>query len=152
MLDVNKPTDQEIVSAIPSFIREDRAAINAASAGAGFGSTSLNVAGGATFLSVGVDLLAVGYEVIFVVGFGVSTLISIHGGTEGQIKTFVFQDSNVKLTDGVKSNGKFYLNQLPALGDFEPQQDDIITVVNKGGDGASVYGYWKELYRCISIK
>lgn len=151
-LDPNKPTDKIPVSELPSYIRENRAAINAVTTGAGFGVTNLNVATGATSLSIGTDLLAVGHEVVIVTGLGVAVLATILGGTEGQIKTFIFQDANVDLTDGVKSDGKFYLNQLPALSDFQPQQDDVITLVNIGGDGASVYGYWKELDRNISIK
>ena len=151
-LNVSKPTDQEFISTLPSFIRENRVAINAMSAGEGFGITELDIVFGTTSLTVGSDLLGVGHEVVIVTGTGVATLATILGGTKGQIKTFIFQDANINLTDGVKSDGKFYLNQLPALSDFEPEQDDVITLVNIGGDGASVYGYWKELSRNISIK
>ena len=151
-LNTSKPTDEELVSLLPYYIRENRVAINAISIGSGFGVTNLEIAFGVTSLTVGVDLLAVGHEIVIVTGSGVATLATIVGGTEGQIKTFIFKDSNIDLTDGVKSVGKFYLNQLPALGNFEPAEDDILTLVNVDGDGASVYGYWKELYRTISIK
>lgn len=151
-LNVNKPTDQEFVSVLPAYIRENRATINAISVGSGFGITELDIAFGTTSLTIGVDLLNVGHEIVIVTGLGVATLATILGGTAGQIKTFIFQDANVDLIDGVKSDGKFYLNQLPALSNFEPQQDDVLTLVNVGGDGASAYGYWKELDRCISVK
>lgn len=151
-LDSNKPTDQALVSELPSWIRKSRAAINTVISGAGFGVTSLDIVGGTTSLSVGTDLLAAGHEIVFVTGLGLATLATILGGTDGQIKTFIFQDNNIDLTDGVKDSGKFYLNQLPALSDFQPEQDDVLTLVNVGGDGAAAYGYWKELYRTISVK
>ena len=52
----------------------------------------------------------------------------------------------------LKSGGLFYLNQLPAGGDFNPQQDDVIAFANIDGDGGSTNGYWKEIYRNISLK
>ena len=30
--------------------------------------------------------------------------------------------------------------------------DDILAVVNIDGDGAANYGYWKELFRTLSVK
>jgi hypothetical protein len=151
-LDVSEPIDQRLVSQIPKYIRQNRAAINALVSGAGFGTTALGVAGGTTSLTVGVDLLAVGHEVVIVTGVGVATLETIVGGTNGQIKTFIFQDSNVDLKDGVKANGKFYLNHLPALSDFTPDSDDVLELINVDGDGAAVHGYWKESYRTYSVK
>jgi len=151
-LDPSKPSDSALVSELPAYIRENRIAVNSVVTAAGFGVTNLDIAAGTTSLSVGTDLLAVGHEIVIVTGLGVAVLATILGGTDGQIKTFIFQDANIDLIDGAKSNGKFYLNQLPALSNFEPQQDDVLTLVNIGGDGASVYGYWKELYRNLSIK
>jgi len=151
-LDINQPTDQALVSTWPAWVRASRAAISALTAGTGLGVTNLTVAGGSTSLSVGVDLLSVGHEVVIITGSGLSTLATILGGVDGQIKTFIFQDNNIDITDGVKSDGEFYLDQLPALSNFTPEQDDILCLVNIGGDGASVYGYWKELYRTISVK
>ena len=151
MPDVTKPEDQVPVSQLPAYIREDRAAINAVTSGAGFGVTALDVAPGVTSLTVGSDLLAVGHEIIIVTG-GVAVLATILGGTNGQIKTFIFQNSTVDLLDGVKNNGKFFLNHLPALTNFEPDLNDILTLVNIGGDGAAVYGYWLELDRTIFNK
>jgi hypothetical protein len=151
-LSANSPTDQELVSSLPAFIRENRVAINAVTVASGFGYKELDVAFGVTSLTVGIDLLAVGFEIVLITGTGVATLATILGGTSGQVKALIFQDSNVSLTDGEKADGKFYLNHLPALSDFAPSQDDVLVIVNVGGDGASVYGYWKELYRSISVK
>ena len=151
-LAANEPTDQRLVNELPSYIREDRAAINALSGDGNVGNTDLNVTLAATSLSVGTELGTYGLETIKCTGLGIATLLSILGGSEGQVKIFIFQDTNVRLTDSMtKLNGTFYLNQLPAGGDFNPQADDVIAFVNIGGDG-SVSGYWKELYRTLSLK
>jgi len=152
-LDANAPTDQVELAELPSYIREVKAALNALlGSGGDIGFTDLSIAAGVTSLSIGTDLTGYGVEVVKVTGTGVATLATILGGTEGNIIIFIFQDSNIDITDGVKSDGKFYLNQLPALSDFTPAQDDILAIVNIGGDGASTYGYWKELFRTISVK
>ncbi len=151
-LNVREPTDQRMVNELPLYIREDRAAINAVTTGAGFSVNNLTITVGTTSLTVGTELAVVGHEIVNLTGDGLSTLATILGGTDGQIKTFIFQDTNVDMTDGVKSAGKFYLDHLPALSDFTPAQDDILCIINVGGDGASSYGYWKELYRTISVK
>jgi len=151
-LDTNEPNDQRAVNELPSYIREDRVEINSISGSGNVGSTELEVTAGATSLSVGTELGSYGLEFIKCTGAGVATLTTILGGTEGMIKVFVFGDANVRLTDGPKLTGQFYLNHLPALSDFLPQLDDVIALVNIGGDGASVYGYWKELMRQIAVK
>ena len=152
-LAINEPTDQRLVSELASYIRENRAAINALSGSGNVGNTVLSVAAGVTSLSVGTNLGSYGFETVKCSGAGVATLTSISGGSEGQVKVFVFQDANVRFTDSIsKAGGTFYLNQLPAGSNFNPQQDDVIALVNIGGDGASVGGYWKELYRTLSLK
>lgn len=152
-LDTNKPEDQVMVSQLPSYIREDREEINSISAGGAVAQTDLVVSAGQTSLSVGTELSAAGLETVIVTGGGVAALETILGGTDGQVKVFIFQDANIDLVDGnVKINGRFYLNQLPAASNFEAQQDDVVAMRNVGGDGASVYGYWKELYRTLSVK
>ena len=151
-LDVNKPTDQAFVAELSAYIRENRVAINAISGVGNVGVTDLTVAAGVVSLVVGTDLGLYGLELVIITGAAAITLATITGGTEGQIKIFIFQDANIDMTDGVKADGKFYLNQLPVLSDYTPQQDDILAIANIGGDGASVHGYWKELFRTGSIK
>lgn len=151
-LDVNKPEDEVVVSSLASYIRENRAAINAGSA-TGIAQTDLSVSAGQISLSVGTELSPSGFETVMVTGDGVVALETIIGGTDGQVKIFIFKDFNVDIVDGnVKSGGKFYLNHLPAGSSFEAQEDDVIAFRNVGGDGASTYGYWKELFRTISVK
>jgi len=153
-LNANRPTDQAPVSELPSYIREDRAEINAVTTGSGFTVTDLVVDGGATSLTIGHELSAVGHEIIFATCLTAAELATILGGTHGQLKTIIFGDNNIDMRDGLKADGKFYLNQLPALGLFNPMPDvdDILCLVNVGGDGAGAHGYWRELYRTISVK
>ena len=151
-LDVNQPSDQILVSELPSYIREDRAAINAVSGSGNVGVTELEVSPGSKALTVGTDLGSYGFVIVKITGAAAVTLATILGGIEGQVKVFVFQDSNISFTDGPKSGGQFYLNHLPALSDYNPQQDAILALVNVGGDGSSNHGYWKEMYRTNPVK
>ena len=91
-------------------------------------------------------------DVALVSGIGASTIEYIRGGIDGQIKIFIFQDNDITFKDGVKADGKLYLNQLPILSNFAAQQDDVIALVNIGGDGTTEYGYWKEVWRQLSVK
>jgi len=152
-LNVNEPADTRLVSELASYIREDRVAINAIVGSDNFGVSDVTVAAGATSLSIGTELSSDGIEVVIISGAGLADIATILGGTEGQIKIFIFQDANIDFADGnAKANGVFYLNHLPAGSDFSPSQDDVIVLVNIGGDGASTYGYWKELFRTLSVK
>lgn len=152
-LDASKPEDSVQQSEIPSYIRENRIEINSGGGGSGsIGSTVLEVPGGTTSLTVGAEVGDYNIETVIISGSGASSLQTILGGTEGQIKILVFQDANIDLVDGSKTLGEFYLNQLPIGGNFEPKLDDLIVLLNIGGDGDLFYGYWKELYRMISVK
>ncbi|MBU2249100.1 MAG: hypothetical protein KKD77_20300 [Gammaproteobacteria bacterium] len=151
-LDVTKPIDSVAVSAIPSYIREDRAAINALAGGNDVGVTEVELAALTTSITVGVEVGAYGYETVVISAAGAINLATMIGGTQGQVKVFIFQDNNISIVDGAAADGKFYLNQLPALSSFATQTNDILALVNVGGDGASVYGYWKELYRQVALK
>ena len=146
-LDTTKPADNEFASAIAAYIRENRVAINAFSVGEGFAASTLVVAPGTVTLAVGVDLQNAGFESVTVTGTGAAILTNITGGTHGQVKTFVFQDNNVDWTrSATRLNGTFLLNQPP--GDFQPTQDDILTLMNINGDPSTGNnGYWIELYR-----
>jgi len=152
MLDVTKPVDSVSVGELPRYIREDRAAINAVSGGNDVGVTKVTLAALTTSITVGVEVGAYGYETVVISAAGVISLATLLGGTQGQVKVLVFQDNNISIVDGVASGGKFYLNQLPALSSFAAQINDILALVNVGGDGAAVYGYWKELYRTVAVK
>ena len=154
-LDSNQPVDSTEVGELPGYIREDRTEINSLLTSSNLTVTELEVAAGATSISVaetGGDLGEVGIEIVLISGAAAVTISTIIGGTEGQIKIFIFQDGNVSFTDGSKSLGRMYLNQLPASSNFDAAQDDVLVLVNIDGDGSSNYGYWKELHRQVSIK
>ncbi len=151
-LDANQPSDSALVSSLPSYIRADRAEINSVSGSGNVGVTNLALSAGSISIVVGTDVGTYGYEVIIISCATAEIIATMTGGTDGQVKVFVFQDANVDITDGVKSDGKFYLDQLPALSDYTPIQDAVLAVVNIGGDGASTHGYWKELYRIVPVK
>ena len=152
-LDTSRPRDQDEVSTLPSYTRENRVAIAALVAGTGIAQTNLSIAAATVSLVVGTDISADGFESVVVTGLGIATIATITGGTDGQVKIFIFQDANIAFIDGdARVNGVFYLNQLPAGGNFNATRDDVLVLRNIGGDGAGVEGYWKELYRAISVK
>lgn len=151
-MDASEPTDQRMVSELSAYIRENRAAINLLTAGS-TAITTLIVSATTTSLTVGTDLSSSSIDIVVISGSGISTINTILNGAAGQMKIFIFQDANVRFEDGnVKNSGKFFINQLPVLNIFNPQQDDVIAVVNIGGDGGGTPGYWKEVYRTLSVK
>lgn len=152
-LDATEPTDQREINELPYYIRLIAAAVNALEVGeTEVVVTNLTVSTGDTALVVGTDLSSAKIEFVIITGLGVSVLEQITGGTEGQLKILIFQNGNLSLLDGLKESGKFYLNHLPALSNFAAQQDDVIALFNIDGDGSSNNGYWKELFRLISVK
>ena len=151
-MDATKPTDQELVNALPAYIREARAAINALSTGEGVGVTELEVAAGAVALTVGTEVGRYGFEIVVISGAGAANIATINGGVQGQTKVFIFQDNNIGIVDGLAVDGHIYLNQLPALSTFAAQSNDILALTNIGGDGAAVEGYWKEIFRQVALK
>jgi hypothetical protein len=152
-MDATKPTDTELVNAIPAYIREARAAINALSAGTGVGVTDLTIAAGAIALTVGIDVGIYGFEIVITSAAGAANIAKILGGTNGQTKKFIFQDNNVGIVDGLAVSGNIYLNQLPALSTFAAKTNDILELVNVGGDGGvTTHGFWQETARQVALK
>ena len=133
-LDATKPTDVEPVSALPIYIREARAAINALSGGGDVGVTDLTIPAGTTSLTVGTDIGTFGFETVVVDAIAAVNILSILGGVQGQVKVFIFQDNIINIVDGLALNGGIYLNQLPALSTFAAQANDVLALVNIGGN------------------
>jgi hypothetical protein len=156
-LDATKPTDQEVVAQLPYWIRQTRAEVNsiiAIVAGDFYDYNVVTLTAGTTTIDITTHLTDGNIEAIRLAADGACTLTGLTGGEAGQIKVFVFVDSNITLTDGAKdTNGHFYLNQLPALSNFDADVDDILALINIGGDGGvTTNGYWKELWRQVSVK
>ncbi len=152
-MDATKPTDVELTSVLPYYIRETRAGVNALSAGSGIGVTALTIAAGAIALTVGTEVGTFGFETLITDAAGAANIAKILGGVEGQVKRFIFQDNNVGIVDGAALGGNIYLNQLPALSTFAAKTNDVLELVNVGGDGGvTTHGYWKETSRQIALK
>ena len=152
-IDATKPTDAALVSELPGYIREGRVEMNSISlSGTGaVGAQTLDVLA-AVSLTIGTELSEEGFETVVISSAGASVLATILGGTQGMVKMFVFQDLNVVITDSnAKANGTFHLNEAPALGNYTPAVDDVLTVVNIGGDGAGTHGYWREVDRAANV-
>jgi hypothetical protein len=155
-LNANKPTDQVAVSEIALYARETRAYINALEASIPPGSyiaiTDLIVEAGATHLTIGTQLSKSMIEVVFVSGEGIATIEYIYGGLNGQTKIFIFNNSVVSFKDGTKDNGKIYLNQLPIYTNFNAQENDVLVLTNLDGNGSTIFGWWKEIFRQVAVK
>jgi hypothetical protein len=152
-IDATKPTDQELVSMLPYWIRRNATAINSLIAGISeYTVTRLTLSAGTTALVIGTNLTAIAFEIVLLNSLGTCNIDQIRGGTEGQVKLLVFQCNSISLIDGPKSSGAFYLNQLPVGSSFVAQQDDVIALMNVDGDGTTNYGYWKEIWRQVSVK
>lgn len=153
-IDATKPTDAVLNSELPAYIRANRAEMNMISlSGTGaVGAQTLDIAG-ATTLTIGTELSEEGFETVIISNSGAAcALTAFLGGIQGQVKMLVFQDVKIDLTDSnTKANGTFHLNEAPALGDYSPAVDDVLTLVNIGGDGAGDSGYWREVDRAASV-
>ena len=150
-LNANEPTDVRMVSELAAYIRANRVSINTL---IDFENTELEIAAGAVSIGIGTDLSVYGSETVILSGAGAAVITTMLNGFDGQTKMFIFQDANVGIADGnIKANGAFYLNTLPAGTTFAAGQDDILLVVNIGGDGGVTDdGYWKEVFRVLSVK
>jgi len=152
-IDATKPENSVLVSELPAYIRANRAEMNTISlSGTGaVGAQTLDILGAGT-LTIGTELSSEGFETIAISSTGAATLTAFLGGIQGQVKVLVFQDANIDLTDSnTKANGTFHLNEAPALGNYSPAIDDVLILVNIGGDGAGTHGYWREIDRAASV-
>ena len=154
-MDATKPIDQELVSLLPSWIREVKVKVNEIEGLIDPPNPAVNnliIAAGSTSLAVDVDLSTSYFEIVFASAIGPVTIANIWGGTDGQVKIFIFVDALIDILDGTKSGGDIYLNQLPALSTYDAQVGDVIALINIGGDGATEFGYWKEIFRQTAVK
>jgi len=152
-LDATKPTDQVLVSELAKYIRETRTALNTLELSASdVAITNTTLSGGTTTLVVGTDLSETAIEIVLVDSLGTSDLAHISNGIEGQIKIFIMQDNDIGFVDGNETDGGFYLNQLPKGTTFDAHRNDVLALINIGGDGATTQGYWKELWRLDAVK
>ena len=153
-LSTSQPTDQELNSRWPYWIRALVTEINTIMSGdADITTSELTIVGGTTSLDVGTgsDLTSIPQEKVLIGATGPCTLTQITGGLQGQVKIFIFQGDNISLTAGAKTLGQLFLNQ-PLASNFSPEADDVLVLMNVDGDGGATYGYWEEFYRKLSIR
>ncbi len=150
-IDASEPTGKQ-VSELESYIRRNAAAINSISGSGNVGVTTVELGAGVTSITVGTEIGDFSLGIVVVTAAAAATIATILGGANGQIVIFVFQDTNVSFTDGPKLTGQIFLDQLPALSDFDGALDDVLALVNIGGDGGATYGWWEELYRKVSVR
>ena len=158
-LDASKPSDTgNVVADLAGHQRETRTAVNALESSiAGLGAvsthTDLVLSTGTTEINIPDNLSAIPSETINISGDGASSVASMTGGSAGQVKIFIFDDTDVDFDNSAtKANGTFFLNQPIVSASFGPAQYDILALVNIGGDGVSDNGYWQELYRSVSAR
>ena len=151
-LDATKPTDTNLVSELPGYQRETRAAVNSleallAAAGSVASVTRYVCTGGQTTIAVGgtSGLSELPLELVLISGTGVAAITDITGGTEGQMKFFLFLDTNVTF---VRDVSKIALNQPATVLTFGGYAGDILALSNiNGNPGTPIDGYWNELFR-----
>ena len=153
MLNINDPTDNVLVSNIPSYIRANREAINALTGGSiDLHLTTLNILVSTTTLAVNSDLSPNTFEYAMISAESPEIIDTIINGAEGQMKILAFMDDNLSFTDGDSSGGKLLLNQLPAYSTYNFKAGDILALINIGGSGdGCAQGYWRELWRAENV-
>ncbi len=150
-LNANEPVNRTVAE-LEGYQRETRAAVNAISGSGGVGVTTVELGAGVTSITVGTEIGDASFQVVILTAAAAAILETILGGSNGQVIVFVCLDNNVSFTDGPRLTGQMYLDQLPALSDFDADVGDVLSLVNVGGDGGATYGYWEELYRKVSVR
>ena len=160
-VDSSKPTDNDVISEHAARIRAIAALANSNEAAIGLISTSvaytnLTLTAGQTSISIGSgagNLSTAFIELVNIQATGAVTLEDITGGRSGQIKIFIAVDADVSIENDATAitGGKFRLNQIPAINTIDLEIGDVIAFVNIGGDGSTLDGYWKELFRTLYV-
>lgn len=156
LLNSLEPINTRLVSELPFFIRETREAFNNLNLISSLVTRNVVVQENQILLDIGeedYELSLLKLENVFITSDGgTSTIERIRKATHGQIKIFIFGDSNISFRSGIKEDGKMFLNQLPETSDFNCLEGDVLALINEGGDGELEYGYWKELWRSLNIR
>lgn len=156
-IDANQPVDQALNALWPAYIREGRDEINALWTAVGGGGivvpdyTAINMAAGQTSLIVGTDLSVGGLEIVGITADAAVNLTVITNGIAGQVKCLIALDNDITLIqDTGTTGGTIYLNS-PVGVNLNINIRDVLSLVNIGGDGDTVDGYWLELYRKLQV-
>ena len=157
-IDATRPYGTDLVSTLDDYIREGRVEINLLWEAVGSGGisypvyTAVNMGVGDTSLVAGTDISAEGLEIIALTADAAVNLTTMQLCEAGVIKHIIALDTNITVVQntGSTTGGTFYLNS-PTGVDLEMSTRDVLTVVNIGGDGTTVHGYWVELNRKLQV-
>lgn len=146
MLDSSKPDGATLLSELPVYQRETREYVNSLVEGMGAADVT-ELTSDASNLIVGTDLSENSIEVVKY--SGAASLQTITGGYNGMMKVFILQTDTIDIVKGsLTTGGEIHLNSYNNL---DGRAGDVIALVNLGGDpGASINGYWQELYRTLA--
>jgi hypothetical protein len=118
--------------------------------------TAVNMTAGQTSLITGTDVTDVGVETIGLTADAAVNLTTITLANSGSIKHIVALDDDITAVNGIVNpivagvGGILYLN-APVGVDFDMDTGDVLSLVNIGGDGVTVSGYWMELNRKLQV-
>jgi len=147
-IDATLPLGTDLVSALDTYIREDREQINdlwTAVVAANCTETTHEMGAGEFALAIGTDLEDVIIELVNLTAAVAVDLMQITNGSAGMIKVIRFGDADVT----VKHNASYI--DLANDTDITTAAGDILVLVNKGGDpDTSVNGVWYEVARAGS--
>lgn len=152
-LDATLPADDTTTLAeYAALLRATREEVNTlATAVAALGGTVASVStlamlSGTTQIIVGTDVGDITLETVLATAAAAVVIDEIVQGRAGQIKIFVFGDTNITLTN---NSAKIDLN---SVGNYTSAVGDIIGFVNIDGDpDTAENGYWKEIFRNLAV-
>lgn len=152
-LDATLPTDNTTTLAeYAALLRATREEVNtlatavAALGGAVASVSTLSCGSGKTQIVVGTDVGDITLETVLITGTAAVDIDEIVQGRAGQIKVFIFGDTNITFSN---ANDKIDLN---CVGDYTSAAGDVVALVNIDGDpDISENGYWKEIFRNLAV-
>lgn len=138
------------VDQLDGYIRENRVQINSLLATVDAQSWVLTsvvstyaMTAGQNDLVVGTHVGNVVLELVNLTAGAAEDLQNITGARAGNVKIIRFGDNNIT----VKHNDSKI--KLPGSTDYSPNANDVLVLVNVGGDGAGVDGIWAQVTRQI---
>jgi len=156
-VDATKPTETEFVDTHAGYIRTLAAAMNALELNIqGVVATEFDLTTGDTTMDIDADISDALIEVLRLdmdAGGGTADIATITGGTQGQIKIIIIEDTGITFSRSAsQADGTIWLNQTAGASDYGGTVGDILCLVNIDGNPATpTEGYWKELFRTAQV-
>ena len=114
--------------------------------------TAINMTAGQISLVTGTQINNVRIEIIGLTADAAVNLTTMLLGEAGVIKHIIALDNDVTVIQntGSTTGGTFFLNAPAGVG-LTMNIRDVLSLVNIGGDGTTVHGYWLELNRKLQV-